>query len=346
MFFDTHAHLDQEEFDSDRQAVIERARLAGVEHILSVGIDLTSSRQAVRLAEEHEGIFAAVGIHPNSAAGADAKDWDRIAALVEHPRAVAIGETGLDRYWDYTPFPLQQEYFDRHINLSQERNLPVVIHCRDAAEDLMPMLRHAAARAPLKGILHAFSGDARMARECAELGLHVSFAGNVTYKNKKFQPLRLAAAAVPLDRLLIETDSPYLIPEPLRGREKRNEPAWVVHIAGQLAELRGMELSELEAPNHYKRPPAIRSLICKPDRFSKNYCSLLGRFNVPYGLLRARCEDFTLQIGDSGDLFAPPKDSAARRRITRRRKPRAWSGFASRGGFGQAPFFLSRRPAR
>jgi TatD DNase family protein len=245
-FFDTHAHLDQEEFDADRPAVIQRARQAGVEHILAVGVDLVSSRNAVRLAEDYAEIFAAVGIHPNSAAQAHANDWDLIVNLANHPRVVAVGETGLDKYRDYTPTSLQQEYFDRHIGLSQERNLPIVIHCRDAADVLMPMLRRAAARATLKGILHAFSGDIHMAEECVELGLHVSFAGNVTYRNKKFEQLRLSAAAVPMDRLLIETDSPYLTPEPLRGVEKRNEPAWVVHTAQQLSILRGIALSELE----------------------------------------------------------------------------------------------------
>jgi len=246
MLFDTHAHLDQEEFDADRTAVLDRARQAGVELVLAVGVDLASSRKILRLAEDHAEIFAAVGIHPNSAAPADQGDWDQIVKLADRPRVVAVGETGLDRYWDYTPLAVQQEYFDRHLNFSQERNLPVVIHCRDAADDLMPMLRRAAARAPLKGILHAFSGDARMVRECVDLGLHISFAGNVTYKNKKFQDLRLAAAAVPFERLLIETDSPYLAPEPLRGREKRNEPAWVAHTAQFLAQLRGMAVVELE----------------------------------------------------------------------------------------------------
>jgi TatD DNase family protein len=152
----------------------------------------------------------------------------------------------LDRYREHTPFDLQLEYFDRHLSLSGERDLPIVIHCRDAADDLMPILRRLVAQAPLKGILHAFSGDVRMAEECVELGLHISFAGNVTYKNKKIEPLHSAGGAVPLDRLLIETDSPYLTPEPLRGREKRNEPAFVVHTAQRLAELRGIALSDLE----------------------------------------------------------------------------------------------------
>src|SRR3972149_1920736 len=227
-FFDTHAHLDLEEFDADRPAVIERSRQAGVKQILSVGIGLASSQAALHLAENYSGIYAAVGIHPNSPAEAGTDDADQIVKLSENPRVVAIGETGLDRYRDFTPFELQQEYFARHLELASKRDLPVVIHCRDAAEDLMAVLRQAAANAPLRGILHAFSGDARMAAECVDLGLHISFAGNVTYKNKKFESLRGAALAVPMDRLLIDTDSPYLTPEPLRGKQKRNEPAWVV----------------------------------------------------------------------------------------------------------------------
>jgi TatD DNase family protein len=246
MLFDTHAHLDQEDFDVDRADVLNRARQAGVELILTVGVDLASSRNAVRLAEEHTEIYAAVGIHPNSAAQAEQGDWDQIVKLAEHPRVVAVGETGLDRYWDYTPIAVQQEYFERHLSLSQERDLPIVIHCRDAADDLMPVLRRTTMHAPFRGILHAFSGNARMAEECVDLGLHISFAGNVTYKNKKFQDLRLAAAAVPLDRLLVETDSPYLTPEPLRGRENRNEPAWVAHTAQFLAQLRGISAEEIE----------------------------------------------------------------------------------------------------
>ncbi len=246
MFFDTHAHLDLEEFDADRAAVIERAREAGVAQILNAGISLASSRAAVKLAEVYAEVFAAVGIHPNSAAEAGPNDWDRIVELADQARVAAIGETGLDRYRDFTPLSLQQEYFERHLGLAQERNLPIVIHCRDAAEDLMPMLRRAVARRALKGIMHAFSGDAQMARECVELGLYISFAGNVTFSNKKFEGLRAVALAVPAERLLIETDSPYITPEPLRGRQKRNEPAWVIHTARRLAALRGLELSELE----------------------------------------------------------------------------------------------------
>jgi TatD DNase family protein len=245
--FDTHAHLDQEEFNADRAAVIEQALAAGVDRILCVAVDAESSAAAVRLAEEFPQVYAAVGIHPNSTAAALPGDWEHILKLLDHPKVVALGETGLDRYWDAAPLELQQAFFVRHLELSCEHRLPVVIHCRDAQENLLPLLRTAAAAGPLRGIMHAMSGDAAFAAECLALGLHISFAGNVTYKNKKFEPLRAAAAVVPLDRLLVETDSPYLTPEPLRGREKRNEPANVTHTAKFLAELRGISFDQLEA---------------------------------------------------------------------------------------------------
>ena len=174
-------------------------------------------------------LFAAVGIHPELLRGGGARRLASDRGPADHPRVVALGETGLDRYWDHAPIELQRDYFDRHLRMSQRRDLPVVIHCRDAQADMLPMLREAAARGPLRGVLHAFSGDAAMAAECLDLGLYVSFAGNVTYTNKKFQSLREAAATIPADRILIETDSPYLTPEPLRGKQKRNEPALVAH---------------------------------------------------------------------------------------------------------------------
>jgi TatD DNase family protein len=252
---DTHAHLDQEEFDADRAAVIKRAAAAGVERILCVGVDANSSAAAIRLAEEFSQVYAAVGIHPNSAAAATPDDWNRILGLLDHPRAVAVGETGLDRHWEDVPFDLQQAYFERHLRLSRERDLPVIIHCRDAWEDLLPMLRSAAAQGPLGGVMHAMSGDAAMAAECVALGLHISFAGNVTYRNKKFESLRAAVASVPMDRLLVETDSPYLTPEPLRGNPRRNEPANIVHTAKFLAQLLGQsqEAFDLQTAENARR---------------------------------------------------------------------------------------------
>ena len=245
-YFDTHAHLDQDDFDADRAEAIARARAADVEGILCVAVSAATSQAVLKLAEKFD-LVAAVGIHPNSAAEAAPYDWDNVVSFVANPRVVALGETGLDRYWDYTPLPIQQEYLDRHLRLAQDRDLPVILHCRDAAEDLLPMLREAVARGPLRGIIHAFSGDAAMAAECVGLGFHISFAGNVTYTNKKFEALRDAAKAVPDDRLLIETDSPYLVPQIFRGKQRRNEPANVVHTAAMLAELRGVPVEQIAA---------------------------------------------------------------------------------------------------
>ncbi|MEN6405878.1 MAG: TatD family hydrolase [Thermoguttaceae bacterium] len=242
--FDAHAHLDQSEFDADRDAVIARARAAGVVQILCPAVSAETSFAVVQLAQQRD-LWAAVGIHPNSTADAAPHDWDRVVALVDHPRVVALGETGLDRYWDHAPLPLQQEYLDRHLRLAQQRDLPVLLHCRDAAAELVAMVRESVARGPLRGVVHAFSGDAALAAELLSLGLHLSFAGNVTYSNKKFDSLRSAAKTVPDDRLLVETDSPYLVPQLFRGKKRRNEPANVVHTAAFLAELRGVPVDQI-----------------------------------------------------------------------------------------------------
>ena len=249
-FFDTHTHLDQPEFDDDREAVVRGSRQAGVEAIVCVGISAASSRAALSLAEEHPQIYAAVGIQPNYCGEAVSGDWDRVVAMADHPRVVAIGETGLDRYWDFTPIEVQQDYFARHIELAREKELPLVIHCRDAQTELLEALHTAAAADPsgsglLSGVIHSFSGDTAMAEECLALGLYISFAGMVTYK--KSDDLRDVAASVPEDRILIETDSPYLVPHPLRGKRKRNDPANVIHIARCLAERRGQSIEEFAA---------------------------------------------------------------------------------------------------
>ncbi len=244
---DTHAHLDAAEFDGDRQEVIVRARQAGLAAMICPAISAVSSEAVIRLAEQHDGIYAAVGIQPNYCAEAAATDWDRIVALASHRRVVALGETGLDRHWDFTPLDVQRDYFDRHLRLAQARDLPVIIHCREADADLLPMLREASQRGPLRGVLHSFSSDGTMAEECLALGLDISFAGAVTYTNKKFEALREVAQGIPRDRILVETDSPYLTPHPLRGKQPRNEPAWIVHTAGRLAQLRQETLADFAA---------------------------------------------------------------------------------------------------
>ena len=246
-YIDTHAHLDQSDFDPDREQTLLRSRQAGVEAVVCVGTTADSSEAAVRLAEADEAVYAAVGIQPNCVAEASPRDWERIVGLVDHPRVVAIGETGLDRYWDFTPIEQQEDSFVRHLDLAARRELPVLIHCRECETDVLAMLRQAAGEKPLRGILHAFSGTPAFAESCLELGLHLSFAGMVSYTNKKFRPLREIAKTVPEDRLLLETDSPYLVPHPLRGKQKRNEPAWIVHTAQALAELRDCPVEALAA---------------------------------------------------------------------------------------------------
>jgi TatD DNase family protein len=233
---DTHAHLDDRRLRGDWDGVLGRARAAGVVQIVAIGTTLASSAAVVDLAEMHRGLFAAVGIHPNEAAEALQPDWPAIVELTDRPGVVAIGETGLDRYWDRTPFATQQEWFDRHLELAHRRDLPVVIHCRDCARELIEQLRSVGR--PVRGVQHSFTGTWDDARAFLDLGLHLSFAGMLTYTNKNLDALRDVAARVPLDRILVETDSPYLSPHPFRG--KTNEPARVAVTAQRLAEVRGM----------------------------------------------------------------------------------------------------------
>ncbi len=243
---DTHAHLDQDEFDTDRAAVIERANLAGLSAIVSVGVSALSSEATMRLAAKHKMVFAAIGIHPNYTHEAEVGDWNRIYQWATHRQAgqkiVALGETGLDRYRDHAPFEVQLDYFDRHVRLSQQTGLPFIVHARESLPDILTLLRDARTRGPLTGVMHSFSGDAAAAAECIELDMYISFAGMLTFK--KSQVLCGVAASLPVSRILVETDSPYLSPEPLRG--KRNEPANVVHTAGKLAEARGESQMEIQ----------------------------------------------------------------------------------------------------
>ena len=238
MLIDTHAHLFDDRFRSDLAGVLERAELAGVERAICIGIDRESSIESVRLANQFPLLLAAVGIQPNSAAEAQPGDWDAIVKLAEsEPRVVALGETGLDRYWDRTPFPMQEDYFARHIDLARRLGKPFVIHCREAETDVVRMLRAEFEKhGPIRAVMHSFSGDLATAQACLGMGLYISFAGMITYKTA--QSLRDVAKEVPLDRLLVETDCPYLPPIPHRG--KRNEPGYVVHTAGCLAEVKGI----------------------------------------------------------------------------------------------------------
>lgn len=253
MLIDTHAHLDEQAFDVDRDEVLSRARQAGVEAVLTIGITAATSRAAVDLAERYEDVFAVVGIQPNYAAQVQAGDWEAIEQMAVHPKVVGIGETGLDRYWDYAPIDVQTELFDRHLQLAQQVGKPFVVHCREAESDVVDQLQRwieACGGAPLSGVMHSFCGDQQTANACLQMGLHLSFAGMLTYP--KNTSLREVAAGVPLERLLVETDAPYLAPHEVRESKKkgglgikRNEPAFVRFTAACLAELVGVSAEEL-----------------------------------------------------------------------------------------------------
>jgi TatD DNase family protein len=249
---DTHCHLEMEQFRDDVDAVMTRAKAAGIEALISIGSDLEGCKGAVDLSTRHAMVYAAVGIHPH-----DAKDFSGdIAALFRSwimanreqratcegedvPKIVAIGEIGLDYYYDHSPREVQRKVFSEQLALAKELDLPVVVHSRDAQEDTLHIIEESGVR---KGVMHCFSGDKDMAKRAIDVGLHISFAGPVTFK--KALSLKEAARYVPDDLLLIETDAPYLAPEPLRG--KRNEPAFMVYTARHLAELRGITIEDID----------------------------------------------------------------------------------------------------
>lgn len=239
--FDTHAHLNSEHFVGQVDQIVRRSRDAGVEGVMVIGIDLPTSVLACDLAAQYPGfLFAAVGIQPNSVAEAGADDFDRVAELAAYPGVRAIGETGLDCYWDDTPLDAQRVFFDQHMDLCRKTGLPMVIHMRDSGKEIVEQLKSQVSIPP--GVMHSFTGDASLAEHCLEMGLYISFAGMVTFKNNP--ALREVAKMIPDERILIETDSPYLSPEPLRGR-RPNEPERVVHILNCLAETRGVSPDEL-----------------------------------------------------------------------------------------------------
>ena len=242
-WIDTHCHLDEDAFQQDCHDVIQRAVDSGVVAMVAIGITLDSCRRVLDLADRYPAVYATVGLHPNYVAAAAPGDWDEIVALARSPKVVGLGETGLDKYWDHSPVELQADYFDRHLELSAQTGLPFVVHCREAEADVVAQLQRHASTRQLKGVIHAFCGTAEMAQSCLGMGLYLSFGGMVTFKKNEAQ--RNVASTVPLERMLIETDAPYLAPTPFRG--KRNEPAHVRLTAACLAESRGISKEELAA---------------------------------------------------------------------------------------------------
>jgi TatD DNase family protein len=250
---DSHCHLDNPQFDPDREAVIERALEAGVEHMIAIGTgsgppDLEAG---IRLADRYPAFYATVGVHPHDAAKATPGTFRHLAGLLTHPKVVALGEIGLDYHYDYSPREVQRTAFLEQMQIARDANKPIVIHTREAWDDTIALLREH--WAPRPGIMHCFSGNPEQARQALELGFYLSFGGIVTFP--KAVDIQESASETPADRLLIETDAPYLAPVPKRG--KRNEPAFIVETARKLADLRG------------ESPDAIASTT------AKNLCDLL-----------------------------------------------------------------------
>lgn len=264
--FDTHCHLEDERFAEDREAVIARLEGEGVMLAVTVGSDLASSRRCISLAETHPMLYAAAGVHPHEAKDAGEGYLDELRALLSHPRVKALGEIGLDYYYDLSPRDVQRRVFEEQLALAHDTDTPVILHIRDAHGEALEILR--AHRKELTGgIVHCYSGSVESVKEYLNLGFHISFAGPVTYKNAA--KLREAAQSVPPDRLLIETDSPYLSPEPKRGQ--RNQPAHVRYVCEKLAGLRGMEPQEMAALTWRNAHEAYRLPINYDEKSTLSY---------------------------------------------------------------------------
>ena len=240
MLFDTHVHVNAEQFNEDLEDVIERAKEAGVDNMVVVGFDRPTIIRAMELIEAYDFMYAAVGWHPVDAIDMTEEDLQWIEELSNHPKVVAIGEMGLDYHWDKSPKDVQMEVFRKQIRLAKKVGLPIIIHNREATADIVNILKEEEA-SRVGGIMHCFSGSAETALECINMNFYISLGGPVTFKNAK-KPKEVAAA-VPLDRLLIETDCPYLAPHPYRG--KRNEPSYVKLVAEQIAEIKQLTIEEV-----------------------------------------------------------------------------------------------------
>lgn len=244
MLIDTHCHLDFERFDEDRDEVIARAVEAGVRRIIVPALDLDNCRTVLELAEKYEAVYAAVGVHPNSSAGWEDGWLEQLREAAAHDKVVAIGEIGLDYYWDKSPKEVQQRAFAAQLELAAELDLPVIVHNREADEDVLRLLAESSLREKERpGVLHSFSSNLETAEAAVEMGYYLGFTGPVTYPNAN--GLREVVARVPMDRILVETDGPFLPPQSRRG--KRNEPAYVNEVAAKIAEIRDINVKIVEA---------------------------------------------------------------------------------------------------
>jgi len=239
MLVDTHAHLQWASFGKDREKVISRARKVDVKYVVNIGFDLNGSREAIELAEKHRGLYATVGIHPHNASQLNENVLDKLRKLSENPKVVAVGEIGLDYYRNLSPRDAQKKAFEAQLFLAEELGLPVVIHDREAHADTLEMLSKF--KGKIKGIMHCFSGSREMAEQCIKSDFYISFAGPVTFPNS--HKLHEIVKGIDLNKILLETDSPWLAPQEMRG--KRNEPAFLLFIGKKIAKLKGISVDEL-----------------------------------------------------------------------------------------------------
>lgn len=246
MLIDTHAHLEMDEFEKDRKDVIRRAKDIGIGYILTVGSDLESCLRSVELSGSDPIIYTAVGIHPHVAKDINSKTYDEVRRLAKTKKVVALGEIGLDYHYDLSPREIQKKCFREQIEIAKELKLPIIVHSREARDDTLTILEENGAR-DLGGIMHCFSGDIDMAKRCIDMGFYISIAGPVTFK--KSDRLKMVVRNIPIENILIETDSPYLSPEPFRG--KRNEPSYLRYIAGAIAELSGLTVEDVARVTSY-----------------------------------------------------------------------------------------------
>ncbi|MBD7939326.1 TatD family hydrolase [Cytobacillus sp. Sa5YUA1] len=242
MLFDTHVHLNAEQYDEDLEEVIKRAREAGVEKMVVVGFDRPTIERAMELIEQYDFLYASIGWHPVDAIDMTEEDLIWIEELSKHPKVVAIGEMGLDYHWDKSPKDVQKDVFRQQIQLAKKVKLPIIIHNREATADIVEILKEENA-AEVGGIMHCFSGSPETAKECIDMNFYISLGGPVTFKNAR-KPKEVAAE-IPLEKLLIETDCPYLAPHPFRG--KRNEPSYVKLVCEQIAEIKNIPVEEVAA---------------------------------------------------------------------------------------------------
>ena len=240
MLIDSHAHLDDERFDGDRDILIKSLKSNKLELVINIGADFQSSINSIELAKQYDNIYASIGVHPHSASEVTEETLDKFREMAKEEKVVAIGEIGLDYYYDNSPRDLQRKWFREQLKLAKELDLPVIIHSRDATQETFDIIKEAQ-DGSLRGVLHCFSGSVEVAMEYIKLGFYISIGGPVTFKNARV--VKEVAEAVPLDKLLIETDCPYLTPEPYRG--KRNEPMFVKYVAQKIAEIKDINFEEL-----------------------------------------------------------------------------------------------------